>query len=92
MSAGKVLLGVIAGVAAGALLGVLFAPEKGLDTRKKISRKEEDLAGSLKEKFSKFLDTISGKFEMAKDEVTDIADNFQAKSEEIKKEVKTARN
>jgi len=49
MNSGKVLLGVLAGLAAGALLGVLFAPEKGSDTRKKISKKGEDYADSLKE-------------------------------------------
>ena len=29
MDSGKVVLGVLAGVAAGAILGILFAPEKG---------------------------------------------------------------
>jgi len=48
MSSGKVLLGVLAGVAAGALLGVLFAPDKGTVTRKAISKKAEDYAEALR--------------------------------------------
>ena len=38
MGSGKVLLGVLAGVAVGATLGILFAPDKGSETRKKISQ------------------------------------------------------
>ena len=82
MSSGKVLLGVLAGVAAGALLGVLFAPDKGWNTRKRISKKAEDYAEELKDKFSEFLETISGKTEEAKEEVTDFAEqaNVTARS------------
>ena len=39
MKSGKILLGIMAGTAAGALLGILFAPEKGPVTRKKILKK-----------------------------------------------------
>lgn len=35
MDTGKVLLGILAGLATGAVLGILFAPDKGSDTRKK---------------------------------------------------------
>jgi gas vesicle protein len=90
MSSGKVLLGVLAGLAAGALLGVLFAPDKGSVTRKKISTKGEDYANSLKEKFNEFLDNISEKFEEVKEEVTDSGEQNKAKSEKAKKDVKTA--
>ena len=36
MSTGKLVVGVLAGVAVGALVGMLFAPDKGSETRKKI--------------------------------------------------------
>ena len=36
MKTGKVLLGLLAGIATGALMGILFAPEKGEVTRKRI--------------------------------------------------------
>jgi len=66
MSTGKVLLGVLAGVAAGALLGILFAPEKGTVTRGKILKKGEDYVDELKDKFSEFIDTVTEKFEAGK--------------------------
>ena len=48
MKSGKVLLGLLAGVAAGAILGILFAPDKGSKTRKQILDKGEEFAGSIK--------------------------------------------
>ncbi len=65
MKSGKVLLGVLAGLAAGAILGVLFAPDKGSVTRKKISGKAEALADEMKEKFNEFLDSMTEKFSQA---------------------------
>jgi len=90
MSSGKVLLGVLAGLAAGALLGILFAPEKGSVTRKKMSKKAEDYADGLKEKFNEFLDNISEKFEEVKEEVSDLTEQSEVKSGKIKKDVNTA--
>jgi len=69
MSSGKVLLGVLAGVAAGALLGILFAPEKGSTTRRKIVSKGEEYVDDLKEKFGEFVDKVADKFESAKEEI-----------------------
>jgi gas vesicle protein len=43
-----VFVGVLSGLAVGALLGVLFAPDKGSNTRKKIAQKGTDVADNLK--------------------------------------------
>jgi len=55
MSRGGVLLGALAGVAVGALIGILFAPDKGSATRKKIIDKGEDYVDNLKEKINGIL-------------------------------------
>jgi gas vesicle protein len=55
MERGKIILGVLAGVTAGALIGVLFAPDKGTETRKKIVHKGEEYVDNLKEKVNGIL-------------------------------------
>ncbi len=90
MSSGKVILSLLAGVAAGALLGVLFAPEKGSATRKNILKKSADFADEVKEKFNEFLDSITEKFEQANEDAKEAADESKGKSKEAKKDAKTA--
>ncbi|MBK7871485.1 MAG: YtxH domain-containing protein [Saprospiraceae bacterium] len=80
MSAGKVLLGVLAGVAVGATLGILFAPDKGSSTRKKISKKGEDYAEELSAKFNDFINSVAQKFETVQEEATRMVENGKKKS------------
>jgi hypothetical protein len=70
MEKGKIVAGVLGGIALGALLGVLFAPEKGSVTRRKISRKGEEYLDDIKDKFDEFLDNVSEKYSEVKDMVT----------------------
>lgn len=91
MDTGKVLLGMLAGVAAGALLGVLFAPDKGSRTRKKICREGEEISDDLKEKFDAVIDTIEEKYQKVKKDVTDFAEKTLKKEEELEKDLKTAK-
>lgn len=78
MSSGKVLLGVLAGVAAGALIGILFAPDKGTETRKKIVEKGEDYVDGLKEKVNSLIDEVGKKMDGM---------HPKAKAEEVKSSV-----
>lgn len=90
MSSGKILLGVLACVAAGALLGVLFAPDKGWNTRKRISKKADDYADSLTEKFNEFVETVAEKIDVVKDEASEFIEQAKSAKEEVKKDVKVA--
>jgi len=90
MNTGKVVLGVLAGIAAGAALGILFAPDKGSNTRKKIARKGEDVTDELSDKFNEFIDGISKKFDDMKKETMTIAKNGKAVKEEIEADLKAA--
>ena len=55
MATGKIILGALAGIAAGAMIGILFAPDKGTSTRKKIIDKGEDYFENMKEKINGLL-------------------------------------
>lgn len=56
---GKVVAALLAGLAAGAVLGVLFAPEKGTEMREKINESLADLGDALKERAEEQLDQLN---------------------------------
>ena len=46
------LIALLAGVAAGTVLGVLIAPDKGEESRKKVKKTAEEYIDKVKEKLS----------------------------------------
>ncbi len=48
-NAGKMVIALAAGAVIGGVLGVLFAPDKGTDTRKKIADAGKKLADKVKD-------------------------------------------
>lgn len=71
MDNGKVFLGVLAGLTTGVVLGILFAPNKGSETRRKIVKQKEDLTDGMKDLFNDFAETMSDKCEKVKESVSE---------------------
>ena len=63
MKANKIALGVLGGIAAGAVVGILFAPAKGADTRKKMLQKGNNLADEFKDKLENLSGTIKNNYD-----------------------------
>ncbi|SEO79345.1 Gas vesicle protein [Flavobacterium sp. CF108] len=88
MKASSTILGIVGAAAAGALLGVLFAPDKGSNTRKKIKDKSRDYGDNIKTKFDGIVSSITsnGKdiIEEGKAKFNQVKDDFNAVKDEAK--------
>jgi gas vesicle protein len=63
----KVVVALLAGLAAGAALGILFAPEKGNETRDRLTESLKKLGESIRETAATEIDNLVG----LKDKVVD---------------------
>ncbi len=79
MKSSKVLLGIAAAAAAGAIVGILFAPDKGSNTRKKIANRTTDMTDAVKNSFSDFIDGLKNAYSGAKEDVEEMSDKVKAK-------------
>jgi len=66
MNAGKAIAAALALAAAGLVVGLLVAPDKGYKTRKKLFKKGTDFKESLSDKVNDFVDDLSEQFEKVK--------------------------
>lgn len=72
-NANKIMTALAAGVAIGGVLGILFAPDKGENTRKKIADNSK-----------KFTDTIRDKVNEGKDKLSGIRNNVRERVDSIR--------
>jgi gas vesicle protein len=79
MNTAKVIVGVLAGVAVGAAIGILFSPDKGANTRKKLTKKSDDIMRDIKEGLSEIYDTVAQKYGAASNEVEKLVKNGKSK-------------
>jgi gas vesicle protein len=82
------IVALLTGLAVGAVLGVLFAPSSGEETRSLISEKATDLTGDLKERYN----TVKEKIVTGKDDLVDLKDRVtetvKTKAGDLKQEFK----
>jgi len=79
MNSSKVLLGVLSGVAVGALAGILLAPNKGSKTRKKIMNKGKYFADDMKGKFEELYENVTDKYEDLLHDAKGLVSNHEVK-------------
>jgi len=65
MNSGKILTALVIGAAVGAVLGILYAPDKGTETRKKINEEGKKMSDAIKNKFNE----MKGKMNTVKDDM-----------------------
>lgn len=71
----KVFWGIVTAAAAGAVIGLLFAPDEGLKTRKKIKKKSNDWAND-----------VVGSLEKSKERVVEAAAKLRKSADHAKAE------
>ncbi|MFA5329567.1 MAG: YtxH domain-containing protein [Prolixibacteraceae bacterium] len=91
MKSDNVLLGLLVGVSAGAILGILVAP-KITSAKRKIFRKKVDFADELNDKFDELLESITEKLKNVQKETSEFIAQERQKIDELKKTVKTAKD
>jgi gas vesicle protein len=67
----KIVVAAAAGIVVGAVIGLLFAPEKGSETRKKMT-----------DEGKKFYDDVKDKFRKGKEKFADLKEDMEQKIKE----------
>ena len=81
MTVGKTLLGIIATLAVGAILGITYflGPRRSAKLKNQIIKTGSEFSDELETKFKELQDNINAKFELVKEEAKRIDENGRLK-------------
>ena len=89
MSSEKRLLSFLAGLVSGAVFILLFARIKAWNSRKRLLKKIDAFAEPFEESFNEIIDSITVKYDEAKQALSRIIEQKKAKSIEIDRNIET---
>ena len=84
MASTKSFFSLLAGLAAGAAFGILYAPDKGWKTRARVKKAAENGYDDLKENLGELGTKVDAKASEAKASIKDIRETLRTKGAEIK--------
>lgn len=99
----KVLAALLAGLAAGAAIGILFAPERGSETRDKLNDSLKNLGDSIKDRAAeeignlsnfkdKVVDTIKTKMRSAEEDYSNTKSSYTKAADKVETSLNKATN
>lgn len=86
-STGKVILAIVGAAAAGAIIGMLVAPEKGSDLRKKISDTTSDWSNQLAQLLAQGKEQLQNLKNTATTEGSNLTDEAQDRYNKVREKV-----
>lgn len=84
MKTSNVVLGLLGAAAAGAALGILMAPDKGSETRKKIATKGNDLKNNLKNSLEGLTNKVSEQVSKFSNQAENVSDETKSNLSNIR--------
>ena len=84
---GNAAFAILIGAALGAVVGILFAPDKGSNTRRKIAEKETDLKDNLKGNFNDFVASIEDQYSNFTSNAEEVIEDGKSKLERMSNDI-----
>lgn len=88
MKSARIILSALAGVAIGVQIGLLIAPEKGKETRKKLTKKGEEYLNDINGQLNHLIKGMNEKIDKINKNIASVAEETKSRGKELMGEAK----